>query len=472
MPKTMSTPLLLGLVALFVTVGAAAAEKPVVTKRPALAAFIDVNVIPMSRQEVRRHQTVLIDGDRISAMGPVAQLRVPPRALRIAGAGRYLVPGLIDMHVHMVRRPLDSDTEVWRFPNYRELNERFGLLFVANGVTSVRQLHAHPVGDELRARNTDDSWLGPAIYSTGPITDGDPPMWPIARILKTPADAQRAVADDKAAGYLAIKVYDNVSVPLYEAIVSAAAEAHLDVVGHVPRDVGLRRVIDAHQATIEHTDSFIDSLQPGNDPYVRPPPSLSWEDSVQHADLARLPAFADAMRLNGIWTCPTVVVVQMDATNAAQGDEMRYVPRETTAKMVARYAGLTPSYKDDLAFALNVVSVLHGHGAGLLLGTDTFKLNVVPGFSAQHELELFVEAGLSPFEALQTGTINAARALHEEEQFGTVDVGKRADLILLDADPLADVHNMAKRAGVMLRGHWYSKHELAARLARYASETS
>jgi len=180
-------------------------------------------------------------------------------------------PGLIDMHVHMVRRPLDTDPEEWRFPNYRELNERFGLLFVANGVTSVRQLHAHPVGDELRALSMGDSWLGPAIYSTGPITDGDPPVWPIARIVKTPAEARQAVADDKAAGYLAIKVYDHISLQTYDAITAAAAQVHLDVVGHVPRDVGLRRAIDAHQATIEHTDSFLDSLQPGNDPYVSRP---------------------------------------------------------------------------------------------------------------------------------------------------------------------------------------------------------
>jgi cytosine/adenosine deaminase-related metal-dependent hydrolase len=431
-------------------------------------AFVDVNVIAMDREEVRAHQTVLVEGERIVAMGPADVINIPRQALRIRGTGRYLIPGLIDMHVHFVRRPSEAEPPEIRHPDYRERNEDFGLLFVANGVTSVRLMHAHPAADELRARSMSDAWLGPAIYSTGPITDGDPPAQVFARALKNPAEAIRAVADDKAAGYVGIKVYDFLSLPLYEAIVAAAAEARLDVVGHVPDQVGLQRAIEAHQATIEHFDAFLPSLQPGTGPYVAPPADYKMGDLLSHADLSKLPAFADALRRDGIWTCPTVVVTQFDSSSYAASDEMRYIPAAFAASL-HRYFSARPA-EAELSFALDLVKMLHERGAGLLLGTDA--LIVVPGFSAIQELEYFVRAGLTPYEALQTGTINAARALHEQGTIGSIDVGKRADLILLEANPLANVHNIGKRAGVLLRGRWLPENELQDRLSTVARAVS
>jgi imidazolonepropionase-like amidohydrolase len=432
---------------------------------PTSIAFIDVNVVSMGQPGLRPHQTVIVQDQRIVALGPVSNVRVPARATLITGRGRYLTPGLIDMHVHFVRRPEPGDDDTWIFPDYRERNEDYGLLFVANGVTSVRQMHGHPAGDELRARSAGNAWLGPAIYTTGPITDGDPPSWPVARIVKTPEEAARAVMDDKAAGYLGIKVYDRLSQPLYEAIVAAALKAQLDVVGHVPDAVGLAKAIAAHQATIEHTDSFVLSLQPGDEPYSEPPSDLKWRDLLKRADLSKLAAFADAMRRAGIWTCPTVVALQLDSRSNTWADEMHYVPPTFAAKLAKRYAGTSSTFEEELPFALGVVAGLHGRGAGLLLGSDAFKVNVVPGFSALEELGYLVRAGLTPFEALQAGTINAARALHQEATLGTIDVGKRADLLLLEADPLEDVRNVAHRAGVMLRGRWLTETELQARLA-------
>jgi hypothetical protein len=342
-------------------------------------------------------------------------------------------------------------------------------LFVANGVTSVRQMHAHPVGDELIARSMTGGWLGPAIYSTGPITDGDPPEWPVARIVRTPADAVRAVLDDKAAGYVGIKVYDTLSLANYDAIIAAAAKNQLDVVGHIPDAVGLSRAIAANQWTIEHTDSFLLSLQPGEGPYAVPPPDIPWSELERRADLSKLPQFADAMRRAGIWTCPTIVVNQLYSSADTWSSELQYVPRALAAKLIKHYSGGSKhDFEQDLAFSLAVVSGLHSRGAGLLLGTDVFKMNVMPGFSALHELEYLVRAGLTPYEALQAGTVNAALALHEIDTLGTIDLGKRADLLLLKANPLANVHNVSRRAGVMLRGRWLPEGELQNRLAAVA----
>ncbi len=427
-------------------------------------AFVDVTIVPMSRDELRLHQTVLIEGDRIVAIGSADSIRVPPGAKRIPGGGRFLMPGLIDMHVHFLRRPTDVDEEDWRFPDFRDRNENFRLLFVANGVTSVRQMHAHPVGDELVARSMTGGWLGPAIYSTGPITDGDPPEWPVARIVRTPTDAVRAVLDDKSAGYVGIKV----SLANYDAIIAAAAKNQLDVVGHVPDAVGLSRAIAANQWTIEHTDSFLLSLQPGEGPYIVPPADVRWSELEHRADFSKLPQFADAMRRAGIWTCPTVVVNQLYSSANTWSSELQYVPRALAAKLIKHYPTGSHDFEQDLSFSLAIVSRLHARGAGLLLGSDTFKMNVMPGFSALHELEYLVRAGLTPYEALQAGTVNAALALHEITTLGTIDVGKRADLLLLTANPLGNVRNVSRRVGVMLRGRWLPESEMQNRLAAVA----
>lgn len=429
--------------------------------REASIAFVDVAVVSMTRDTVVEHQTVLIDHGEIIAMGPSAVIDVPPKALRIPGSGRYLMPGLIDMTVHFRRQPSADDVAYSQFPDYRERNDDMGVLFVANGVTSVRQTHGHPAGDELMRRSR-GQWLGPTIYSTGPITDGSPPTHPFLRVLADPKDAARLVAEDKAKGYVAVKVYDGLSRPAYEAIVAAAAAAKIDVVGKVPESVGLAGVIAAHQATIENIDVLLYSLQPG--PYA-PNPNTSWHDLFQRTDFSKLTDFADQMRREGIWSCPAITLGQFDAPDYERSPETKYMPAAFRAALREHWSD-EPPYDEDHAFALAVVRRLHERGVGLLLGTDSYL--VVPGFSAIRELEYFVEAGLTPLEALKTGTINAARALHEQDMLGTVDVGKRADLILLQDNPLADIANARKIVGVTLRGRWLPESELTERLTAIA----
>jgi imidazolonepropionase-like amidohydrolase len=430
-------------------------------------AFIDVNVISMNREEILKHQTVLTQHGLIVAMGPAVSISVPSGTLRIAGAQRYLLPGLIDMHVHFRRVPNKTDVSYAQFPDYRERNDDMGLLLVANGITSVRQMHGHPIGDELVAKSR-RNWLGPTIYSSGPINDGDPPVHPYSRIVTTAADAAQVVAEDKAKGYVAVKVYDHLTLPVYEALVAAAAADKIDVVGHVPDAVGLARVIAAHQATIEHTDSFVYTLQPGDGPYAAPAPDSKWSDLIERADLSKLTVLADQMRRDGIWTCPTVVVIQIESRDYERLPETKYMPSAFRAALHDYYS--PQSVEKDRAFAVAVVRRLHERGAGLLLGTDAYL--VVPGFSAIQELENFAEAGLTPYEALQTGTINAARALHEESAIGTIDVGKQADLLLLEGNPLMDLANMKKVAGVTLRGRWLPQSELQSRLAAVAKSVA
>jgi hypothetical protein len=174
-----------------------------------------------------------------------------------------------------------------------------------------------------------------------------------------------------------------------------------------------------------------------------------------------LTVFADEMRRDGIWSCPAIVLSQFDSGEYERSSEMRFMPAAFRAALHEHWSE-EPSYEEDHAFALAVVRRLHERRVGLLLGTDSYL--VVPGFSAIQELEYFVAAGLTPYEALQTGTINAARALHEQDTIGTVDVGKRADLLLLQGNPLTDVANVRKIVGVTLRGRWLPRSELQSRL--------
>jgi imidazolonepropionase-like amidohydrolase len=433
---------------------------------PRMTAFLDVTVIAMDRDALS-HQTVLVEEDRVVAIGPSDIFtRIPSRARRIIGTGRFLMPGLIDMHVHFRRTPAPGDTAYSQQPDYQEYNDNSGILFVANGVTSVRVLNGHPVVDELVVRSR-GNWLGPSVYSSGQITDGDPPVHPFNRIVTKPEDAARMVAEDKEKGYIAVKVYDNLTPDVYEAIVKSAATLRIDVVGHIPIEVGVARVIAAHQATIEHAESFLYPLQRDN-----PPKSVwserSWEESYRQVDLSRLTPWADELRRAGIWTCPTMIVNEVNAPDYERRPEMKYIRPAFRAALHEHWP--PEPYQEGKDFGLAVVRRLHDRGAGLLLGSDTYV--VVPGFSALQELALFVEAGLSPYEALQTGTVNAARALHLEATIGAVEVGKRADLLLLNADPRVDVANISKRVGVMLRGRWLPETELQSSLAAVAQRVA
>jgi cytosine/adenosine deaminase-related metal-dependent hydrolase len=222
--------------------------------------FVDVSVIPMDSQHILLHQTVIVRNGRIAAIGASDSLRLPKNALRIDGTGRFLLPRLVDMHGHFLRPPGNGKNEAAGFsdePNYQKLNGSFALLFAANGVTTVRVTWGHTGTDEINERILHEEFIGPRIYSTGPITDGNPPSHPGTRVVTNAEQARQAVRDDKAHGYIATKVYDNLTLEMYRAIVDEARLQHFPVVGHIPFAVPLDEVIRSHQSSIEHAESFL-----------------------------------------------------------------------------------------------------------------------------------------------------------------------------------------------------------------------
>jgi imidazolonepropionase-like amidohydrolase len=428
-------------------------------------AFVDVTVVPMDKEQILPHQTVVVEAGRITKMAPTVSVKVPNGALKIDGKGKFLMPGLADMHVHFIRPAAAGQFQPSASNDYAQENQALALIYVANGVTTVRNMWGHPAITAFGIEVDSGRALGPHIYSTGPVTDGNPPLWQGARIVETQEQAEGAVRSDKQAGYIALKVVDRLSNDAYQALVAAARELGLPVVGHVPIAVGLPGAIAARQYSLEHLYGFWQALQPDDSAAQK----KSLLELVQHADLKKLPALVQAIKAADVWNCPTMAVVNHTVrTDDVWLQRMSFVP----PGIVERYKKAYTVNPDDPRFgpearALNlaILSALSRGGAHLLLGTDAVKPSVIAGFSLHDELEFFVSAGMSPYESIRAGTSDAAIFLHQEKEFGTVATGRRADLLLVEANPLEDVKNVSKRTGVMVNGRWLTEEELQQRLA-------
>jgi hypothetical protein len=346
----------------------------------------------------------------------------------------------------------------------------------------------------LRRRIASGERLGPSLYAAGPIVDGDPPAWPSSAVVTTVERAAGTVAEQAEAGYDFLKVYTGLSDAVYRRITKEAAARGIPVVGHVPAAVGLDAVLAARQTSIEHLDGYwYEVLAPE---VGREVPEGQWRKCVdvarlvdegklssgQLVDRARLAELARATRKAGTWIVPTLVVTQRfllppaEKSRALRDDPvMRYVDpryRDFWKGHVDYLESLGAGSVRSLGIwheqGKAIVGALHAAGVPLLAGTDTSNPFVVPGFSVHEELRFLVDAGLTPREALLAATREAARFLGVLDESGTIEVGKRADLVLVDSDPLASVASLARPAGVMVRGAWLDRARLDALLEEIA----
>jgi imidazolonepropionase-like amidohydrolase len=447
------------------------------TARDVPIAFVDVTIVPMNQEHLLPDQTVVVLGRRIVQTGPASSIKLPANALKIDGRGRYLMPGLADMHVHLIRsldavkakRSLPAQAASDTIPplsasdDHERENRALGLLYVSNGITTVRNMWGDSAIDTFADAVESGQVLGPHVYSTGPITDGSHYQWEGSRTVGSESEAKEAVEQDVRAHRIALKVYNGLSADAYQWLVSSARKHGLPVVGHVPYAVGLQGVIEARQDSIEHLDGFLEALQ-----RVPPlPANATTRQFLENVDIGKMTSLADAIRAANVWNCPTVVLDKSIPNDALWQRKISLMP----PALVERYRGGMPQWSAhpevtqrvyDLHLA--ILRILHERGARLLLGTDAPKPTVLPGFSLQDELESFLRAGLTPYEALRAGTADAAIFLHQEGEFGTVRSGLRADLLLLKADPLESVDNLDKRVGVMVAGRWLTEAELEHRL--------
>jgi len=423
-------------------------------------AFENAAVVTLDHRGVLQDQTVLISDGRIARIAAASSCELDPSIVRIDGRGRFLMPGLCDMHVHIGLPLLEAGSAA---PDLADLYEDAASelpLYLANGVTTVRNMS----GAAFHVRLADDVRNGlrpgPHIASTSPILDGIPPVWSFGVPVVTRADARAAVDKARAAGFVAMKVYNRLSLPAYRHLVEAASEAGLPVVGHVPFDVGLMGCLEARQSSIEHFRGY--DIAVGADPWRQTwiERAETWLDLTPEVADRYIAATVEAGTLN----CPTFTVLQSairaagtnwpktclsDAPPALGGRMDRF--RRGASADAARAAMVTASFARQRAFAFE----LHRANQSLLIGTDAGINDIMPGSSLHDELETFVQLGLSPVEALACCTRAAAGLLGAEQQLGVVSEGAIADLVLLDADPTLDIRNARKVRGTMVGGRYH-----------------
>jgi hypothetical protein len=420
--------------------------------RPQPIAFIGVNVVPMDRERVIENQTVIVRGDRIAELGPRARIKVPADALRVEAQGKYLMPGLAEMHGHLPH------------PNQGEaVTASFLVLFVANGVTTVRGMFGFPNHPALRDRIARGEVFGPNLIVAGPAMTG--------QSVHSPEEGARKVREYKQAGFDLLKIHEGLSLATYDAIVKTATEVGMPYGGHIPNEVGLLHALKSGQATVEHLDGYVEELEADDSPVRRADPATHDAKFADYLDARKIPALVAATRAAGAWVVPTMALWQTfmgpeGVESLKQRPELKYMPPPMVNQWAQQRAGQLAQGGDAkqagrvLDLRNQVLKALQEGTGKVLLGSDAPQLFSVPGFSLHREMQAMARAGLTPYQVLAAGTRNPAVYLKAESEFGTVEVGKRADLILIDDNPLKDVANVAKRSGVMLRGQWLPQEKL------------
>ena len=389
-------------------------------------------------------------------------MAAPGGARIVDGSGKFLIPGLWDMHVHTIMGDWMPGATRITLP-----------LMVANGVTGIRTM-----GDELptilqwRDAVAQGKLLGPRMVSSGPMLDGPKPNYPASVQITTPADAVHAVDSLKAQGVDFIKIQSLIPRDAYFAAAAEAKKQGIVYVGHVPDAVRASEAVEAGQKSIEHYTGVFEGSSTIEDKLItgQRGPRLSVETFNQKRADALIALFVK----HQVWQVPTLVWEHgqwlIDKTDLKHEPLDAYVPvywKEKTypkfVESIMKTLDTDPySYRERyFAMEMAMTRAMHKAGVPFLAGTDTAAgVYVVPGFSLHEELELFVQAGFTPMEALQTATSNPAKFFGNSASMGSVSAGKDADLVLLDADPTVDIHNARRIEGVVLAGRYFARPDL------------
>ena len=423
-------------------------------------AFVGVNVLPMTDEVVLENQTVVVSDGRISFIGSVDEVEIPEGAEQIDGTGKYLMPGLAEMHGHIPG------------PDNRQYAKDVLFLYISNGVTTVRNMAGHPYHLELRERINNGELVGPTIFAASP--------WLSPNNISEPAEAEDVVRGYYEEGFDLMKL-GSISLESYRAMAEAAHEIGLPFAGHIPEEVGLVVALEERQASIDHLDRYVEFLVAENPEAEGVNPGFFGSGVIDYVDENRIDEAIELTIEAGTWNVPTLSLVEHlespeSPENMARWPEMRYMPQgvldgwvESKHNFQARNDFQPDAARRLVELRQKLTKELHDAGAPIVLGSDAPQFFNVPGFSIHHELEMMAATGLTPYEVLVTGTRNAGIYFDKADQFGTVEEGRRADLILLNANPFDDIENMRNQEGVMVRGEWWAKDAITERLEEIAA---
>ncbi len=388
--------------------------------------FKDVNVISMVNDSILYEQSVLVKDGKIVDIGIYDEMTIPKNAHIVEGKDQFLIPGLCDMHVH-----------------YNNEDDR--LLYVANGVTFIRNMFGSPDHLRLRKKIKEKRLIGPELYTTCPIIDGVNPIWPGSCEIGDKNQVFDALSQFKKDGYDAIKIYDKLTMDVYDEIIKVAKELNMPVVGHVPQAVDLKHALLSGQSSIEHL--------------------VGYENYFTDEQIIK-----ETLK-SGVWNCPTLVVLKNlcnnDSLNNNPPNDIKYAPPTSVA-----WWKTGKSWNAHFIEKTKLLKTLADNNANIVTGTDVSNPYTIAGFSLQEELSIWQDAGIAPYQILLSATKKCAEMIGEESRLGTIEKGKDADLVLLKKNPLKDINNTKSIAGVMTKGSWYSEAVLKSMLDKVAANNA
>ena len=412
-------------------------------------AFVNVHVVPMDSEQVLENQTVIVRDGRIVEVGPASDIDVPDGAERIEGEGKYLMPGLAEMHGHI---PPPNQPESYI--------EAVLFMYVANGITTVRGMLGHDGQLELRSKANANEIVSPTLYLAGPSFNGNS--------VSSPEQAAQKVRQQVEEGWDLLKVHPGLTVEEFDAMANTANELGIRFGGHVPADVGLAHAIKMGQETFDHIDGYIQYVNGESEP-------VSDESITELVEMTKE---------SGAWVVPTMILWETilgytDLEWASTLPELQYMPQGTVRSWITTHTSRVnnPNLNREaldthIENRMKVLKALNESGARILMGTDAPQQFSVPGFSIHAELERMADADMTPYQIYRTGTVNVGEYFKDQDTFGLVAEGHRADLILLNGNPLEDVARIKDRSGVMVRGVWLSENDIQFRLSQISQSDS
>ncbi len=442
--------------------------------------FTHVTIINTSGGPNLTDRAVFITGDRITDIKKNGHINLSKGIQVVDAKGKYLIPGLWDMHVH------------W-------YDERFLPLYIANGVTGVRQMFGFQLHLDWRNRAVRGELMAPRQIIASPIVDGPGATWVGSIEVGDEQEARDAVRKIKESGFDFVKIYNGIPRDAFYALADEAMKQGLPFVGHVPHSVSALEASDAGQKCVEHLNGVLEACSPDGQEitqgYLKYTAGVNNRKGMDAAGRQAMRSLREKMMAtydeekagtlftrfakNGTWQCPTLTVNRVlafiDQPDFRNDPRLKYFPAAFRARWQPENNPLWASRSaEDYAMSkrrfqkeMKIVSEMRRAGVMFLAGTDTGNPYCFPGFSLHDELSLLVEAGFTPLEALQTATLNPAIFLGAAESYGTVEKGKIADLLLLEADPLEKIENTKRICAVVLGGKLFSKQQIDEMLANF-----
>ncbi|AWW29330.1 amidohydrolase [Echinicola strongylocentroti] len=431
---------------------------------PTAKVIADVNIIDIRNGHITKGH-VVVDSGKIQRILPVSEdeAEVIQEAELINGKGKYLVPGIAEMHAHL-------PSVIWNDPQMEEVL----FLYLSNGITTIRGMLGHHLHLELKEKVANDKILSPRIYTSSPSLNGN--------TVTSTEQATEMVTSYQKDGFDFLKLHPGLRLHVFDQIVKTANEVNIPFAGHVSTLVGIRHALESGYASIDHVDGFLEGLVPESAGVNPTENGFFGYNFTEKADTTLIPDLVKTTKTHEVWVVPTQSLFSRwfsptPAKQLANDPEMKYMAPEVIENWINSKNNLTETdaynaeqWEDFMAIRKMLIRGLQENGHGLLLGSDAPQVFNVPGFSIQHEMQAMVEAGLSPLETLQMGTVNPAKYFGQEGNFGEIATGASADLILLDANPLEDISNMQRPRGVMVRGHWISRDQIDQKLKTIADK--